>query len=89
MAKPYLEVTYRGGKPLAAYLYVNRRAGDTAARTERRDDFVIDFSDDGRLIGVELSRLTNVNLSALNDVLSAAAVPTVAEQELAPLRRAA
>lgn len=89
MAKPYLEVTYRGGKPLAAYLYVNRRAGDTAARSERRGDFVTDFSDDGRLIGVELVRLTDVNLSALNQLLVAAALPVVGEDELAPLRAAA
>jgi uncharacterized protein YuzE len=56
MAKPYLKVTYRGGKVLAAYLYVNRRPGDTAARSERQTDFVIDYSGDGRLIGVEYLR---------------------------------
>ena len=30
----YLEVIYRKGKPLAAYLYLPRRDGDTAARSE-------------------------------------------------------
>ena len=89
MAKPYLEVTYRGGKVLAAYLYVNRRPGDTPARSDRRADFVVDYSDDGRLIGVELLRLTAVNTSALNDILTAASTPAIGEQELAPLRLAA
>ena len=89
MAKPYLEVTYRGGKVLAAYLYVNRRPGDTAARSERRADFVVDYSGDGRLIGVELLRLTDVNTSALNDILVAAATPAIGAEELGPLRAAA
>ncbi len=32
MKEPYLEVTYRHGKPFAAYLYLPRRAGDRSAR---------------------------------------------------------
>ena len=68
---------------------MNRRAGDVAARTERRADFVADYSDDGRLIGVELVRLTGANVAALNDVLAAAATPAVDEYELALLRTAA
>jgi len=28
MSNSYLEVTYRKGKPFAAYLYLDRRAGD-------------------------------------------------------------
>jgi hypothetical protein len=43
MGRPYLEVTYCKGKPFAAYLYLDRRSGDNAARSERRDDFVVDF----------------------------------------------
>ena len=89
MAKPYLEVTYRGGKVLAAYLYVNRRPGDTAARTERRADFAADYSDDGRLIGVELLRPSGVNVPASNEILAAAPTPAIGEAEVAPLRVAA
>ena len=89
MAKPYLQVTYRGGKVRAAYLYVNRRPGDTAARTERQADFVVDYSEDDRLIGVELIRLADVDVLALNAILMAAVAPVVAAEELAPLRPAA
>ena len=56
MSKPYLEVTYRKGKPFAAYLYLDRRPGDSAVRSQRREDFVVDYAKDGRPIGVELIR---------------------------------
>lgn len=38
MNKPsYLKVTYRNGRPLAAYYYLPRRDGDKSVRTERAD----------------------------------------------------
>ena len=88
MSKPYLEVTYRKGKPFAAYLYLDRRSGDSAARSERRDDFVVDFSDDGRPIGVELIRLRHIDLLVLNEVLSAAHAASLVSDDLAPLSAA-
>jgi uncharacterized protein YuzE len=88
MGKPYLEVTYRKGKPFAAYLYLDRRSGDTAARSERREDFVVDYADDGRLIGVELLRLTRIELPALNEALSAARGVSLVSEDLAPLTAA-
>ncbi len=33
MGKRYLEVTYRDGKPVAAYLYLQRQSGDRSVRT--------------------------------------------------------
>ena len=37
MKHSYLEVTYRKGRPLAAYYYLPRRDGDKSARTERAE----------------------------------------------------
>jgi uncharacterized protein YuzE len=88
MSKPYLEITYRQGKPFAAYLYLDRRVGDTAARSDRRDDFVIDYAEDGRPIGVELIRLSRINLSMLNEILSAARTASLVSDDLAPLSAA-
>jgi hypothetical protein len=85
MSKPYLEVTYRKGKPFAAYLYLDRRTGDVAARSERRDDFVVDYAGDGRPIGVELLRLTRVELPTLNEALSTAKGVLLVSEDLAPL----
>lgn len=52
MKTRYLEVTYRLGKPLAAYLYLPRQPGDKSVRTQRdeKTGLVSDFAADGRLI---------------------------------------
>ena len=85
MSKSYLEVTYRKGKPFAAYLYLDRRAGDKAARTERHGDMLIDVSSDGRTIGVEFTRAGLVDLSKLNDVLRELHQPVLEASDVAPL----
>jgi uncharacterized protein YuzE len=85
MSKSYLEVTYRKGKPFAAYLYLDRRSGDKAARTERHGDLLIDVSSDGRTIGVEFTRVGLVDLSKLNDVLRGLHQPILDATDVAPL----
>lgn len=35
MRETYLEVTFRGGQPLAAYLFLPRQEGDRSARVEK------------------------------------------------------
>jgi len=58
MKHSYLEVTYRKGRPLAAYYYLPRRDGDRSERTESVDGgLLVDFSSDGRPIGIEISRM--------------------------------
>ena len=85
MSKSYLEITYRQGKPFAAYLYLDRRPGDAATRTERHDAWLIDFTADGRAIGIEFTQLGAVDLSALNRILTAAHHPPLATADLQPL----
>jgi hypothetical protein len=88
MDKPYLEITYRQGKPLAAYLYLSRKPGDKAARTERHDHWLVDFTSDGRAIGIEFTRLGTVNLNELNLVLAANHQPAISGSDLVPLQAA-
>jgi uncharacterized protein YuzE len=88
MSKPYLEVTYRQGKPFAAYLYLRRRPGDTAATTQRHRDFVVDYSADGRAIGIEFTSLRLVDLSSVNNVLTNAHEEALSAADLAPLSAA-
>jgi uncharacterized protein YuzE len=58
MKHRYLEVTYRNGKPIAAYFYLPRKPGDLSTCTERREEgLLIDFSADGRVVGVAESRI--------------------------------
>ena len=54
MKHSYLDVTYRKGRALAAYLYRPRRDGDTSHRTEQvAGGLIVDFAADGRPIGIE------------------------------------
>jgi len=86
MKHSYLEVTYRKGRPLAAYYYLPRRDGDTSARTERLDGgFVVDFSADGRPIGIEISSPRRFDLAVLNEALKRLGQEPVRAEDFAPL----
>ena len=89
MKARYLEVTYRNGKPLAAYLYLPRRAGEKSARTEpRRPGLLVDFAADGKPIGIEITSPSKVTLDDINALLSELGLDTAAPEELAPFRAA-
>ena len=86
MKQRYLEVTYRNGKMLAAYLYLPRNPDDKAARSERREGgLVIDYAPDGRAIGIEFTSPGHISLDALNGVLSVVNQAPITSAELAPL----
>ena len=65
-----LVVTFRNGKPLAAYLPLSKRSSDKAVHTEEAEaGLVVDFAADGRRIGIEITSPSQFNLAALNRVL--------------------
>ncbi len=85
----YLEVTYRDGKPIAAYLYLPRESGDKSVRTERREGgLVVDFTEGDRPIGIEITSPRAISLEALNRALTALDQEPATEQELSPLAAA-
>jgi uncharacterized protein YuzE len=89
MKSPYLEVTFRHGRPLAAYFYLPRQAKDRSYRTERIErGLVIDYGRGGKPIGIEITAPTKISAAALNRVLRRLGVPTVTRADLAPLRAA-
>jgi hypothetical protein len=82
----YLEITYRRGKPIAAYLYLQRRPGDVSARTVAGDaGLVTDYTADGRPIGIEITAPTALTLPLFNAALAAAQQPPAAPDDIAPL----
>jgi hypothetical protein len=86
MKHSYLEVTYRKGRLVAAYFYLPRRGGDKSARTKKvAGGLLVDFSSDGRAIGVEISCPTHLDLADLNAVLLRCGQPPVRGEDLAPL----
>lgn len=82
-----LQVTYRKGRPFAAYLYLSRKPGEKSVRTEPSPDglLVIDYGADGRPIGVEITASESVTLDRLNTLLKALGQPPLPEQEFRPL----
>jgi uncharacterized protein YuzE len=88
MSQTYLEITYRRGKPFAAYLYLRRKADEKAATTKRHGSFLVDYADDGHPIGIEFTRLDAVDLAEINQVLSSAHEPMLASSDLKPLTAA-
>jgi hypothetical protein len=86
MRKRYLQVSYRNGKPLAAYLYLPRQSSDRSARVERREQgLLVDYAADGRPIGIEITAPTKTSLSFMNQLLTDLNQQAATADELAPL----
>ncbi|HAK96267.1 MAG TPA: hypothetical protein DCM87_15070 [Planctomycetes bacterium] len=89
MRHSYLEVTYRKGRALAAYFYLPREQGDKSVRTEQADSgLLVDFTADGRAIGIEITSPSSLQLAQLNRVLESIGFTPVAKEDIAPLAAA-
>ena len=86
MKEPYLEVTFRHGRPIAAYYYLPREANQKSARTQRIEPgLVIDFTAEGQAIGIEITTPAKVSLTALNAVLRELGQAPASQADLAPV----
>jgi uncharacterized protein YuzE len=89
MKDRYLEVTFRKGKPLAAYLYLPRSVGTKSIRTEEAlPGVLVDFSASGEPIGLEITSPASVTVSQINGVLNTLGLAAISPEELAPLQAA-
>ena len=89
MKDRYLEVTYRNGKPFAAYLHLPRRTDERSVRSEEVEHgMVIDYGPSDHPIGIELTALEQVTSVRLNHVLKRLNLAPMREGELAPLSAA-
>jgi uncharacterized protein YuzE len=86
MNNRYLKITFRKGKPIAAYLHLPRDPGVNSARTEPMGKGLLaDYSHDGKLIGVEITAPTSVTPAEINAALARMGQPALDPEELAPL----
>lgn len=86
MKEPYLEVTFRHGRAIAAYYYLPRQVDQKSVRTRRVEPgLVIDFSTEGQAIGIEITTPTKLSLAALNAVLRELGHPPASQADLAPV----
>jgi hypothetical protein len=87
MRERYLEVTFRKGKPLAAYLHLPRAMGVRSARTEQMaPGILVDFAASGEPLGLEITAPGQVAVEQINTVLRALGLTTITAEELAPLK---
>ncbi len=89
MRDRYLEITFRKGRPLAAYLYFPRKAMARSVRTEKiRKGLLVDYEADGHPIGLEITAPNQVTSDQINEVLNELNVPLLDPEELSPLQAA-
>jgi hypothetical protein len=89
MKEPYLEITFRHGRPLAAYLYLPREGDEKSARTEQvAPGLLIDFAANGRPIGLEITAPGRVSTALINQVLADLGLSPLSDADLAPLKAA-
>ena len=64
-----LQITYRKGKPFAAYIYLSRQHGQKSARTEAvTEDLLIDYAQDGTPLGIEIVSPGIVDIDEIQSV---------------------
>jgi hypothetical protein len=86
MHERYLEITYRRGRPVAAYLYLPHGPEETSRRVVREGHgLIVDIAEGDRPIGIEIVSPNDVSLATLNAVLAKYALPALELGELAPL----
>jgi hypothetical protein len=89
MKEFYLEITFRHGRPLAAYLYLPREGDEKSARTQQAaPGLLIDFAASGRPIGLEITAPGKVSAATINRALTDLGLPPLPDADLAPLRAA-
>lgn len=85
MKNNYLEITYRKGKLMAAYLYLPRELGEKSQRTERlTEGILVDYGKFNQPIGIEIIDPKKINFDQINKILSKVE-DLVVEEDFAPL----
>ncbi|HYC76973.1 MAG TPA: DUF2283 domain-containing protein [Planctomycetota bacterium] len=82
----YLEVTYRSGRAVAAYLRLPGRPVERPTRSEHfGDGLIVDFTAGGRAVGVEITAPTLFDVDKLNQVLNRVGRAPVSKADVAPI----
>ena len=87
MSAPSIEVTYRRGRAIDAYVsYGNGAPRKCHSTLEAAPGLIVDFARDGKPIGLELVSPGTSTLAAVNRVLRAVGLPPLRRADFAPLR---
>ena len=89
MNRIFLKVTYRHGRPLAAYVQLPREPGDRTTKTERVDDvLLVDRSADNRPMGVEITDPSRFDPDRLVELLRSLGQSDIDRTDFLPLMAA-
>ncbi len=90
MRQHYLEVTFRKGRVVAAYLYLPRPVGTRSAKTvEIAPGLLADLGSTGAVIGLEITAPRHVSLAKINAALKELGQHPIDAAELSPLLQVA
>jgi hypothetical protein len=90
MTERSLQVTYRNGKAFAAYLHLSHQTGEKSVKTMPSEDglLVVDYAQDGKPIGVEITAPAAVPLDRLNRLLADLGETPLNAHDYEPVRAA-
>lgn len=84
-----LQVTYKAGQPLAAYLYLGSNGKREAVRSEERgSEFVVDYSAADEPLGIEILSPQSVTVEAVWRLCDDLGIERPSADELRPLSAA-
>ena len=84
-----LQITYRKGKPFAAYIYLSHRRGQNSVRTEAiTEDLLIDYAQDGTPLGIEIVSPEIVSIEEIQSVFDRLGLSRPEPVELEPIKAA-
>lgn len=83
-----LEITFRKGRPFAAYLRLGGARERSIRTRELAPSLLVDFDDAGAPLGLEILAFDQATISRINEVLVSLGHAALPELELAPLRAA-
>jgi len=86
MKHRYLEVTFRKGRPFAAYLYLPRKSGARVGRTISAERGLrVDLDEQGVPVGIEITAPSAISIAELNAVLAQHGIAALDEEDWRPL----
>ena len=90
MTERSLQVTYRKGRPFAAYLHLSHATGEKSARTVGTPDglLVVDYNDADEPLGVEITAPQAVSLERVNELLASLGQQLLSDLEFRPMKAA-
>ncbi len=84
-----LQITYRKGKPFAAYIYLSHRREQKRVRTEAiTEDLLIDYAQDGTPLGIEIVSPEIVSIDEIQSVFDRLGLSRPEPVELKPIKAA-